>query len=195
MQPLVRDGEGIDRAELQVIMPLHLMAATLKFAYRIWQMLQKYSDQGLGGVVRGETPSDVMRAVAMSSKLHFSFFTYPRSRITIPIALQNMQICGQGNPPHTASPRSGSPGQLFGNCLPSKTVLAPGLWLQCQMPVESIVNCHKNSIENIEKIYMWIRMTKKRVAFAWRVRCAIGKLPRRVAPATPGEFELAILYL
>lgn len=51
-------GEGrIDRAELQVIMPLHLMAATLKFAYRIWQMLQKYSAAGLGGNTLGRHES------------------------------------------------------------------------------------------------------------------------------------------
>lgn len=105
----------------------------------------------MGGGKHPRTSRDPSRC-QVNCIFHFSHIL--ASRITIPIALQNMQICGQGNPPHTASPRSGSPGQLFGNCLPSKTVLAPGLRLQCQMPVESIVNCHKNSIENIEKIYV-----------------------------------------
>lgn len=58
-EPGAASGKGagrIDRAELQVIMPLHLMAATLKFAYRIWQMLQKYSAPGVGGsCTRGNT--------------------------------------------------------------------------------------------------------------------------------------------
>lgn len=120
-------------------MPFGLMAATLKFAYRIWQMLQKGDT---GGGCRAETPSiryETRRDVKVNCIFHFSHIQQVASRITIPIEVRTCKFAGRKLTPHSSS-RSGSPRtttfwQLF---VPSKTV-GPGI--TATMPNARRVHC------------------------------------------------------
>lgn len=124
MQPL-KSGEESNKTELKVIMPFGLMGATLKFAYRIWQMCRR----AIRGGCRAETPSiryETHRDVKVNCIFHFSHIQQVASRLTIPIAVRTCKFAGRKLTPHSSS-RSGSPRTTFWQLfVPSKTV-GPGI--------------------------------------------------------------------